>query len=434
MATVAYRDVNSDEKEDLKRKASEISDRAPRGIVTDRTFVFWTGFDGTYNTKDNPGFSGDTQSTAVGSLYNQIEEARKKDNNQNLGTFYLPGPGAPGTLPGSALNPTDQGRIDAEKAYKNFAKEAYFWKKDNLDGEFAVMLAAYSRGAVPAAMFAQMLYEKGLVYTDPETGSDTVLVPPGQIGIAAGQIISPVTTGAQGNLNFPPGTNAEVVLAKNEQRILYTQNEYPDLQHHAVIGNHGDIGCSIDNGIGGVMLESYTQYFKNTGLSIDDPPDNRKCNGNQSLVVHRQTVDIHPDTIPNIFRRSQDAPLVTDMTGKPFETICAPDGGCTTSYENYKGDSVEIEKENGVTKSATVKADSREIGPDGTPRWELGKPQTEYYNYPPNYAPSASFGETGLTAGPEHPEGVLHEQTTADNPEFNDEYDEDYYMSYYPGR
>lgn len=158
--------------------------------VSPTTFVFWAGFDGTNNIAGDPAYSGDAQSTAVGALFDQIREA----NATNVGVGYYPGVGTPGTDLWSSVFPTNQAIATATNAYNDFAAAAAGWLQDNPGGSVTAMLATFSRGSIAGAVFSQMLYEKGLVYLDPTTNISTILVPPGQVGISAGLILSPVDT------------------------------------------------------------------------------------------------------------------------------------------------------------------------------------------------------------------------------------------------
>lgn len=91
-------------------------------------FVFLAALDGTNNTKDNPAFSGDSQSTSAGQLWEQADLQRAM--NPNLRVAYFPGPGTPGTLVHSSFNPamvTQQLRNTADLASQDFREQALTW-------------------------------------------------------------------------------------------------------------------------------------------------------------------------------------------------------------------------------------------------------------------------------------------------------------------
>jgi len=113
----------------VQSQANSIPDSVST-VVPPTTFVFWAGFDGTNNARDNPAYSGDAQSTAIGALSEQIEKAHAT----NVEVGYYPGVGTPGTNLGSSVLPTSQAIITAQDAYNDFAKAADVWLQDNPGG------------------------------------------------------------------------------------------------------------------------------------------------------------------------------------------------------------------------------------------------------------------------------------------------------------
>src|SRR5690606_30622100 len=105
-----------------------------------------------------------------------------------------------------------------------------------------VMATGFSRGAGTAAVFSQMLHERGL--NDPATGK--VIVPPGQLGLAGALMFDPVTTGYDRNTAFSPASkNITVVQALNEYRTPFKgvdHSGHPNASVVSVTGNHCDIG------------------------------------------------------------------------------------------------------------------------------------------------------------------------------------------------
>lgn len=319
--------------------------------VSSNTFVFFAAFDGTNDIKDNPTFSGDLQSTAVGALSNQVIQSA------NVQVGYYPGVGTPGTLPGSSIFPTQEAIHTAQQAYNDFAAAAANWLTDNPGGSVTAMEASFSRGSVAAAIFSQMLYENGLV--NPTTGS--VLIPPGQVGVSANLVISPVTTGASGNLDFAPNVqNTTVVLANNEYRTLYMQAIYnePGVTTIGMTGNHGDVGSIYDSGIGGIALQAYQQYFSNAGLSIAPILPSREFAPNAPVVIHAEVFDpLHPfDTIQNLSTYgsvANNTPLQTVAVGQPGQGYCTSDGDVAT-FVDYKGNTITINSVGRITQTVTI--------------------------------------------------------------------------------
>lgn len=169
-------------------------------VASPKTFIFNAGFDGTNNIKTDLSVSQDKQSTAIGALTDAIPDTA------NSQTRYYAGLGTPGTLPGSSVNPiqvTAQAIDTAEKAYKDFSLAAKVWYDGNKDGNISVVISTFSRGTITGAIFSQILAERGLTVTD-VSGNTVNLIAPGQITISNALVLSPVTTGAIGNVGFGP--------------------------------------------------------------------------------------------------------------------------------------------------------------------------------------------------------------------------------------
>lgn len=108
-------------------------------------FVFAAFFDGTNNNRDNLKVSGDKQSTSVAVL----EEMVRLGGASNIQSLYYPGPGTPGTIPGSSFIPsafTAQIRATAEQAYKNFAEQARDWLDANPTETWGQVLSLAAKG------------------------------------------------------------------------------------------------------------------------------------------------------------------------------------------------------------------------------------------------------------------------------------------------
>ena len=158
------------------------------------------------------------------------------------------------------------------------------------------MATGFSRGAGTAAVFSQMLHERGL--TDPASGK--VLIPPGQLGLAGGLMFDPVTTGYDRNSAFSPESkNITVVQAKNEYRTPFKgvdHSGHPGVTVVPVTGNHCDIGGGTDNGIAARVLKPSTEWMKAAKVPIDDVPPGRRHQGTDT-VHHERDLPKTTETI-----------------------------------------------------------------------------------------------------------------------------------------
>src|SRR5712691_10834041 len=367
MATKTVQTLSAEQISGAQAQADAIAASAP-SAVSPNAFVFVAAFDGTNNIKDDPMFSGDKLSTAVGAMSDQVIQGA------NVQVGYYPGVGTPGTLPLSRAFPTDQAIVTAQKAYNEFAAAAAQWLANNPGGSVTTMLTSFSRGSVAAAIFSQMLYENGLVYVDPINNTSTMLIAPGEVNVPANLVISPVGTGAGGNLNFVNVGQTTVVLANNETRMLYKQSTYndPGVTTIATLGNHGDIGSFYDNGLGGIYLDAYQQYFSKAGLNLAPLTDltGRAYVPGVPVVIHAEVFDpLHPlDTFQNLFNYGLNTPLQTATVGKPAQTSLTSNGEVTT-FVDYAGKTVTVNSIAGITQSVTITPPGETTG------------TTVYYNY-----------------------------------------------------
>jgi Uncharacterized alpha/beta hydrolase domain (DUF2235) len=185
-------------------RSNTIASAAQIGNITPNKFVFFAAFDGTNNNRNdtrdangNLSLTGDPQDTNVARLERQV--FAQTTTNANLASGYYAGPGGDPTNNNGLLNAIDANAYikgSAETAYTEFAAAASKWLTNNPGGEITTALTAFSRGGATAAMFSQLLYERGLI--DPFTKE--TLIQPGQIGVSAGVIYDPVLTGMNGNM------------------------------------------------------------------------------------------------------------------------------------------------------------------------------------------------------------------------------------------
>ncbi|NVM77481.1 Ca2+-binding RTX toxin-like protein [Duganella sp. SG902] len=321
--------LNAEEAAVVENQARIIS-TASHMSVDSNTFVFFAAFDGTNNSED-PIVSGTKQTTSVQQLYKQVKTAEL--TNGNLKAAYYAGVGTPGTDAGSSAIPTDQIIKTAQVAYNQFAMLADAWLKTHENGNLETMITSFSRGGGSAAIFSQMLYEKGLVTVD---GRE--LIPPGQKGVvSAALIIDPVLTGINGNKDFPDSVeNLTVIRADDEYRSAFRAADYQDPNANILhaVGNHGDLGGFYDLGLGAKYLEAYTSFFKGTGLSIADVAANRLYQGDALSVHSESTLGPGQVVLPpwNIPEDNTSLPRQSTVVGIP---VAHSNGG--TYFVDYQG-------------------------------------------------------------------------------------------------
>lgn len=256
-----------------------------------RHFVFVAHFDGTNNDKDNLALSGSAYQTNVADLHDQMVPHMR--GNANFKSFYYRGVGtAPGTKGyQDVLLPSEDMRATAEDAYKDFSRQALAWldkhPKADPSTSLQVMATGFSRGGGTVAVFSQLLYEHGL--TDPKTGK--TIVPPGHLGLAGAMIYDPVTTGYDGNVALSPASkNITVVRAQHEYRSWFKgvdHGGHPGVSTVEVMGNHCNIGGGYDRGISARVLESSTDWFRRSGVPLDDVPSAKRYSGSTAIYHER---------------------------------------------------------------------------------------------------------------------------------------------------
>ncbi len=231
--------------------------------------------------------------------------------SDNFKSHYHRGVGTDPGLEGTAdaLMPSADMRETANRAYVKFQDQATTWLKAHPEAQanpaesLQVMATGFSRGSGTAAVFSQMLHDRGL--TDPATGK--VLVSPGQLGLAGALALDPVTTAYDGNSAFSPTSqNITVVRANNEYRSLFKgvdHTGHPAAATVGVAGNHCDVGGGYDNGIAARVLEESTAWMKKAGVPISQVPPERR---------HDSTATVHHErSLPKPFDAA-DHPLTHD--------------------------------------------------------------------------------------------------------------------------
>lgn len=352
----------------VRDQASAIAASAEHEAATNQ-FIFFAAFDGTNNDKDDVALSGNPQDTNVAQLFAQAASSAKNDPNMRVG--YYPGPGSKGSRAESSWLPrqvTRQAVEAATRAYDDCCREASSWLKLHPGGSVTAMMTSFSRGGASAAIFSQMLWERGLA--DPNNGK--VLVPPGKVGVTAGLIYDPVDTGVTGNLAFAPNVrNITVVHSLDERRSEFRGADYtgqPGVTVLPFTGNHCDIGGGYDNGLGALSLEAGTAFLRKSGLPIADVAEARRFDPTQPVVIHTEGVDDYGHrkwSEDNLFgygiARSSDrvvtatmnreqnaegeATHFTDFSGARIDLTTRPDGGYTEHMTTRNGRVIETSGE-----------------------------------------------------------------------------------------
>jgi hypothetical protein len=276
-----------------QRQARAIEDAADVGALRENQFVFLAAFDGTRNDRRNVALSGNPLDTNVAQIFSQGEKTEKTYPKGNLKVGYYPGHGTEGSLVASDWYPgqvTQEAINTAKRAYKDFAEQASAWLKDHPNGDVTTAITAFSRGGAAAAVFTHLLYRDGLV--DP-ADPKKVLIPPGKVGVSAGVIFDPVTTGVDANVAFAPNVkNVVVIQAQNEYRYLFKGVDYANQQGVKVleaIGNHCNIGGGYDNGLGALYLEGATRFLQRSGVPISEVDPSRHHDATKPLIVYDES-------------------------------------------------------------------------------------------------------------------------------------------------
>ena len=270
-----------------------ILDTVEVGVIRSNQFVFFAAFDGTRNDMGDVKRSGNPEDTNVAQLYQQADKIVKINPEGNLRAGYYRGHGTEGSLVASAWFPdqvTEETINTAQNAYNQFAEQAAKWLKKHPDGEVTTATTSFSRGGATAAVFTHMLYRDGLI--DPKTKE--VLIPLGQVGVSAGVVFDPVTTGVEANVAFAPNVkNIVVIRGENEYRYLFKGVDYANQAGITTLpatGNHCNIGGGYKHdGLGDLYLDAATQYLQKSGLNIADVDLSRRFDTNTKFAVYDES-------------------------------------------------------------------------------------------------------------------------------------------------
>jgi len=187
MSTEIVKELGAAERVNLENQTQKIAGMPLPQVDVERgnQFVFVAHFDGTNNDKDNLELSGSQYPTNVARLH---ELMRPHTNSRGYVSHYEPGVGTNREHSwwtrqnNAAHSPEGDMHAAAERAYNRFSEEALEWLEKHPQADPAealkVIATGFSRGGGTAAVFSQMLYERGL--RDPSNGD--ILVAPGVLG------------------------------------------------------------------------------------------------------------------------------------------------------------------------------------------------------------------------------------------------------------
>jgi hypothetical protein len=268
----------------------EVIERMSSGVPSGK-FVFFAAFDGTKNDKDHVALSHSPYQTNVANLYDQAEERK----TANRPAHYYPGVGTGGehgNIFNAAFLPTEPLRATAERALREFAREAQVFLQINRTATPADLSAAtvgFSRGTASQVMFAQLLEERGLVLPD-----GTQVAPPGAVGVTAMVMIDPVHTFTKGNLSLPPNVQGDVLVfrAQDEHRTEFRLADYsadPRVRVVSLPGNHVGLGGGDDlHGTAAVVLEGSTGYLRNSDVELAPVPAQQRFDPTRPVPAYTE--------------------------------------------------------------------------------------------------------------------------------------------------
>jgi len=306
MSTEVVKELNAAERVELATQTQRIA-KAPwpkLDVKSGHQFVFAVHFDGTRNDRDNLALSGSPFPTNVALLDELM--APYAEDNENYVSHYEPGVG---TNPDNwaitqtvkaGVGPSGDMRAAAENAYELFSEQALEWLKNHPDADpneaLKVIATGFSRGGGTAAIFSQLLYQRGL--KDPQNGK--ILVEPGTLGLSGGLIYDPVITGYEGNERFSPTSrDITVVRSQHEYREDFRGVDYgdnPNIHIVEVMGNHCDIGGGYDRGISARVLENSRELISSAGTPINPLSDEMRYRDDEPVQIHHEDRLIFPVT------------------------------------------------------------------------------------------------------------------------------------------
>ena len=266
---------------ELKARKSEL-EKAAQQKAKPEQFVFFAAFDGTYNDRQNLKKSNTRQKTNVAMLYEQANSLDEPNPNQKKAYYAGVGTGGHtfGGFDAASTTPTPYVVRTAKLAYQQFVTETREWLKveGRSANDVSAAITGFSRGAGTAVLFARMLND-GLMPDGTPVAAGAADLP--AVKIVATLLFDPVFTGIYLDLRLPANIKKNVVVLKalDEFRSAFRAADFgdaPAIQTIGFRGNHGNIGGFYDNGIGALVLEGATTFFKRSGIAMANVPDERR--------------------------------------------------------------------------------------------------------------------------------------------------------------
>ncbi|MCL1960792.1 MAG: DUF2235 domain-containing protein [Desulfovibrionaceae bacterium] len=290
-----------------------------------KPFVFFAGFDGTNNDKNNLALSGSPYQTNIGNLYDMAKK-KMDDDPAHFQSRYYPGVGTGGEH-GNRWNagpaPTVPLRAIASQAYDDFAYEAYRYLQSTPGAkveDLSAVTAGFSRGNAAQVMFARMIDEQGLKLRD-----GTVVAPPHTVPISGMVMIDPVYTNVQGDLSLPGNVHGDVLAwgAEDELRALFKRADYANDERVKLLqvpGNHCGLGGGYDqHGSAAAVLEGSVNYLRNSGIDLGPVPPQLRFDPARPVPVYSEVQQI---------TRGNDYPPVVEynepVAGAPGQRATRP--------------------------------------------------------------------------------------------------------------
>ena len=122
------------------------------------------------------------------------------------------------------------------------------------------------------------------------------------VRVAAALLLDPVLTKIELDLTLPPNLtgHAVAVRARHEYRYMFRAADYSAdarIRTIEVPGNHGNIGGMYDNGIGALVLQGATAFFRACAVPIADVPPSRRFDMVRPVRIYTEGVDRYQNRI-----------------------------------------------------------------------------------------------------------------------------------------
>ncbi|MBY4596852.1 DUF2235 domain-containing protein, partial [bacterium BD-1] len=317
-------------------------------IKTPSKFHFHGSFDGTWNVRGNPDYSGSVGDTGVSVLGELIG----RDNNPNVASIYASGVGSNGLISkyiASSLLPTGEVNNQALHVFQRLVEKANDWASkspDNLDINITAM--GFSRGCAAVIAFAELLNRNGI----PDLSSEYTVEVPGHAdgtwveevrysrnlippGVKLSAIMAdPVATGVLGLPRLPENIeNLHADYALHEGRYFFgamkfsnPKNPDPAVTESFWPGAHSTLmGAYERNGVSAAYLTHARRVLMSMGVPVPEIPTDYIFNPDAAMV-HTTASGLQAD--PRVYERGMtpywskkfDCEKQTDNIEEQFNT------------------------------------------------------------------------------------------------------------------